>query len=155
MFNILKKFIKRKLTASQWNTLRLILLPLLQILRKFLNIILYIFFWLLPVGFIKSFNRRKNIVLFYDLRVSTYRFDVVTALLAAAVNVNVGKGKKFDLVVFDPRRGRRSDGPLSANDSDSVRLHYLTSVIFESLNVTGHVDEIYYLRSRNRFSRFG
>ena len=148
MYSNLKALLKRRLTSKQWEGLKLKVLPQIQALRNFLNIIFYVFFWFLPIGFVKSFSRRNNIVLFYDLRVSTYRFDVVTALLAASANVNAGKGKKFDLIVYDPKKGRRLDGPLNEDALDSVRLHYLISVIFEALNVTNHIDEIHYIRSR-------
>jgi len=147
MYNKIKEFIKSKLNPTVWENLKLFILPCIFGLKTAANFLLYVLFWLLPIGFIDSVFRRKKIVLFYDLRVSTYRFDAVIAILGAMINVNAGKREKFDLVIYDPKRRRRQDGPLDKNATDGVRLHYLISVIFESLNVTMSLDEIYYIRS--------
>jgi len=147
MFHKIKIFTKKNISPRQWEKIKNLLIPCLKNLKIFTNFIIYIILWLLPLGFIGSFGRRKKIVLFYDLRVSTYRFDAVTGLLAALTNVRAGKGEKFDLVIYDPVKGRREDGPLKCDASEGMRLHYLISVIFESLNVVGSVDEIHYVRS--------
>ena len=147
MFVNIKLFLKKNISPRNWERTKFFLLPYLEKLEQIVNFLIYVTFWLLPIGFLGSYGRRKKVVLFYDLRVSTYRFDAVSGLLAAATSVKLGKGEKFDLVIYDPIIGRREDGPLKYNDTDGKRLHYLISVIFESLNVIGKVDEIHYIRS--------
>ena len=101
----------------------------------------------IPVGNIASFGRFKRLVFFYDLRICTYRFDALMSILIASEYCALKQKKQFDFVIYDPTFGSRQDGPVRSGSSENERLHYLTSIIFESISLFPNLGHVHYVRS--------
>ena len=60
MYNKIKEFIKSKLNPTVWENLKLFILPCIFGLKTAANFLLYVLFWLLPIGLSIQFSEEKK-----------------------------------------------------------------------------------------------
>ena len=89
-----------------------------------------------------------KVTYFFDLRLGTLRFDAVVGLLYANAFLQSKGKRELDIVVVDIKDSRRKDGPVTEGTSNAVRLHYLTSVLFEAICLIPNTNEIHVVTSR-------
>lgn len=114
-----------------------------EVVCNIVSMILMAPFFLLFANWVVAITNRKKVLFVYDLRACTYRYDFVTGLSLAAV-VAQEKNKKIDFLIYDNPKTKRMDTDWI--DESNVK-HYLTSIVFESVELFPSVDNIIYCDS--------